>query len=148
MNEDQRKQYLIEIGYRIKQLRTEKDMSQDELAKRSGYGSRSTINKIELGINDVPQSKIKAIAEALGVSVGTLLCWDEFDEKHDTKKIQKEVNLIERIEQQHGKITREAFEMYIQLDSDDQGEIRGEMKQMLKAEKYSAKDGSSSGKAI
>ena len=148
MNEDQRKQYLIEIGNRIKQLRTEKDMSQDELAKRSGYGSRSTINKIELGINDVPQSKIKAIAEALGVSVGTLLCWDEFDEKHDTKKIQKKVNLIERIEQQHGKITREAFEMYIQLDSDDQGEIRGEMKQMLKAEKYSAKDGSSSGKAI
>ena len=148
MNEDQRKQYLIEIGNRIKQLRTEKDMSQDELAKRSGYGSRSTINKIELGINDVPQSKIKAIAEALGVSVGTLLCWDEFDEKHDTKKIQKEVNLIERIEQQHGKITRAAFEMYIQLDSDDQGEIRGEMKQMLKAEKYSAKDGSSSGKAI
>lgn len=148
MNEDQRKQYLIEIGNRIKQLRTEKDMSQDELAKRSGYGSRSTINKIELGINDVPQSKIKAIAEALGVSVGTLLCWDEFDEKHDTKKIQKEVNLIERIEQQHGKITREAFEMYIQLDSDDQGEIRGEMKQMPKAEKYSAKDGSSSGKAI
>ncbi len=148
LNEDQRKQYLIEIGNRIKQLRTEKDMSQDELAKRSGYGSRSTINKIELGINDVPQSKIKAIAEALGVSVGTLLCWDEFDEKHDTKKIQKEINLIEHIEQQHGKTTREAFEMYIQLDSDDQGEIRGEMKQMLKAEKYSAKDGSSSGKAI
>lgn len=148
MNEDQRKQYLIEIGNRIKQLRTEKDMSQDELAKRSGYGSRSTINKIELGINDVPQSKIKAIAEALGVSVGTLLCWDEFDEKHDTNKIQKEVNLIKHIEQQHGKTTREAFEMYIQLDSDDQGEIRGEMKQMLKAEKYSAKDGSSSGKAI
>lgn len=148
MNEDQRKQYLIEIGNRIKQLRTEKDMSQDELAKRSGYGSRSTINKIELGINDVPQSKIKAIAEALGVSVGTLLCWDEFDEKHDTNKIQKEVNLIEHIEQQHGKTTREAFEMYIQLDSDDQGEIRGEIKQMLKAEKYSAKDGSSSGKAI
>lgn len=148
MNEDQRKQYLIEIGNRIKQLRTEKDMSQDELAKRSGYGSRSTINKIELGINDVPQSKIKAIAEALGVSVGTLLCWDEFDEKHDTNKIQKEVNLIEHIEQQHGKTTREAFEMYIQLDSDDQGEIRGEMKQMLKAEKYSTKDGSSSGKAI
>lgn len=148
MNEDQRKQYLIEIGNRIKQLRTEKDMSQDELAKKSGYGSRSTINKIELGINDVPQFKIKAIAEALGVSVGTLLCWDEFDEKHDTKKIQKEINLIEHIEQQHGKTTREAFEMYIQLDSDDQGEIRGEMKQMLKAEKYSAKDGSSSGKAI
>ena len=148
MNEDQRKQYLIEIGNRIKQLRIEKDMSQDELAKRSGYGSRSTINKIELGINDVPQSKIKVIAEALGVSVGTLLCWDEFDATHDTKEIQNEMNLIEQIELQHGKTTSEAFGMYIQLDSDDQGEIRGEMKQMLKSEKYSAKDGSSGGKAM
>ena len=118
-------------------------MSQDELAKRSGYGSRSTINKIELGINDVPQSKIKAIAEALGVSVGTLLCLDEFDESHNTIKIQKEINLIEQIEQQHGKTASEAFGMYLQLDSDDQGEVRGEMKQMLKAEKYSAKEGRS-----
>lgn len=148
MNEDQRKQYLIEIGNRIKQLRTEKDMSQDELAKKSGYGSRSTINKIELGINDVPQSKVKAIAEALGVSVGTLLCWDEFDQKYDTKKIQKEINLIEQIEKQHGKTTSEAFGMYVQLDSDDQGEIRGEMKQMLKAEKYSIQKESSNGKAM
>lgn len=148
MNEDQRKQYLIEIGNRIKQLRTEKDMSQDELAKKSGYGSRSTINKIELGINDVPQSKVKAIAEALGVSVGTLLCWDEFDQKYNTKKIQKEINLIEQIEKQHGKTTSEAFGMYVQLDSDDQGEIRGEMKQMLKAEKYSIQKESSNGKAM
>lgn len=116
-------------------------MSQDELAKRSGYGSRSTINKIELGINDVPQSKIKAIAEALGVSVGTLLCWDEFDESHNTIKIQKEINLIAQIEQRYGKTASEAFGMYLQLDSDDQGKVRGEMKQMLKAEKYSAKEG-------
>lgn len=148
MDEEQRKQYLVEIGNRIKQLRIERDMSQDELAKKSGYGSRSTINKIELGINDVPQSKIKAIAEALGVSVGTILCWNEFDKQHDTKKIQKEVNLIEQIEHQHGKGTSEAFELYIQLDSDDQGEIRGEMKQMLKDTKYSAKEGSPNGKAI
>lgn len=139
MNEQQRKQYLIEIGNRIKQLRLERDMSQDELAKRSGYGSRSTINKIELGINDVPQSKIKAIAEALGVCVGEILCWNDFDEEHDSKQLQNEVDLIELIEQQHGKSTTEAFTMYTQLDIDDQGEIRGEMKQMLKSEKYAAK---------
>lgn len=139
MNEQQRKQYLIEIGNRIKQLRLERDMSQDELAKRSGYGSRSTINKIELGINDVPQSKIKAIAEALGVCVGEILCWNDFDEEHDSKQLQNEVDLIELIEQQHGKSTTEAFTMYTQLDVEDQGEIRGEMKQMLKSEKYAAK---------
>lgn len=139
MNEDQRKQYLVEVGNRIKQLRLERDMSQDELAKRSGYGSRSTINKIELGINDVPQSKIKAIAEALGVCVGDVLCWKDFDKEHKPEQLQQEVNLIEQIEEQHGKTTVEAFTMYTQLDSDDQGEIRGEMKQMLKSEKYAVK---------
>lgn len=148
MNEQQRKQYLIEIGNRIKQLRLERDMSQDELAKRSGYGSRSTINKIELGINDIPQSKIKAIAEALGVCVGEILCWNDFDEEHNSQQLQNEVNLIELIEQQHGKSTMEAFTMYAQLDVDDQGEIRGEMKQMLKSEKYAVKKESSKGKAI
>lgn len=148
MNEDQRKQYLIAIGNRIKHLRLERDMSQDELAKRSGYGSRSTINKIELGINDVPQSKIKAIAEALGVRVSDILCWNDFDKEYDSQKLQQEVNLIEQIEKQHGKTTLEAFIMYTQLDSDDRGEIRGEMKQMLKDEKYSIEKESSSGKAI
>ena len=65
--------------------------------------------------------------------------YDEWDQKFDTEHISKSVELIELIEEQHGKTTTEAFTMYIQLDNDDQGEIRGEMKQMLKSEKYSVK---------
>lgn len=38
--------------------------------------------------------------------------------------------------------------MYVQLDIEDQAEIRGEMKQMLKSEKYSAKEGSSNEQAM
>lgn len=151
MNEDQRKQHLLEFGNRIKQLRLERDMSQDELAKRSGYGSRSTINKIELGINDIPQSKIKAIAEALNVSIGELFCWDEMDATHDTKQLQLEVEQIEldsAIEKRYGKSANDAISLYSQLDIEDQAEIRGEMKQMLKGEKYAVQKESSSGKAI
>ncbi len=151
MDDQERTLYLLEIGNRIKQLRIERNMSQDELARKCGYTSRSTINKIELGINDVPQSKIKSIAEALNVSVGEILCWNEMDEKYDTKKIQKEVELIELIkliEEHYGKSATEALSLYSQLDNDDQGEIRGEMKQMLKQEKYSVKKESSNGKAM
>lgn len=148
MNDQERTLYLLEIGNRIKQLRIERDMSQDELARKCGYTSRSTINKIELGINDVPQSKIKSIAEALNVSVGEILCWNEMDEKYDTKKIQKEVELIELMEKRCGASAMEVMSLYSQLDKDDQGEIRGEMKQMLKHEKYSVKKESSSGKAM
>lgn len=77
MNEKERKKYLVEIGNRIKNLRTQEDLTQEDLALRCGYTSRSTINKIEMGINDVSQSKLKDIATALGVPVGALLGNDE-----------------------------------------------------------------------
>lgn len=55
-------------GMRIKARREELGMTQDELAKKLGYKSRSSINKIELGERRLTQSKIVAIAEALDVS--------------------------------------------------------------------------------
>lgn len=57
----------------IRRIREERGMSQDELAKLVGFKSRSSINKIELGVNDITQSKIVAIANALHVSPATLM---------------------------------------------------------------------------
>lgn len=48
-------------------------MSQEQLAKKMGYTSRSTIAKIESGRNDIPQSKIKAFSEALETTPSALL---------------------------------------------------------------------------
>lgn len=48
-------------------------ISQDELAKRLGYKSRSTIAKIESGENDLTQKKIAAFAKALNVSIDFLM---------------------------------------------------------------------------
>ena len=50
---------------RIKSRREELGLSQEELAHRIGYKDRSSIAKIESGVNDITQSKIKAIADAL-----------------------------------------------------------------------------------
>lgn len=55
----------MELYTRIRQRREELHMTQDELAQAMGYKSRSSINKIELGKSDIPQSKIKSFAEAL-----------------------------------------------------------------------------------
>ena len=57
----------------IRQLREQLGLSQDELAKRLGYKSRSTIAKIESGSNDIPQSKIAAFAAALETTPARLL---------------------------------------------------------------------------
>lgn len=142
MTDEKRKLFLVEFGNRVKKYRLERQMTLEELANKIGYTSenaRSSVQKIEAGKSDPPASKIRKLAEALDIPVGVLMGWNDFDETFDTKKIQQEVDLIELIEQQHGKSTTEAFIMYTQLDVDDQGEIRGEMKQMLKSEKYAAK---------
>ena len=56
-------------------------MTQEELAKKMGYKSRSTINKIEKGLRDIGQSQIIDFADALGVSPAYLMGWeDEPDE--------------------------------------------------------------------
>jgi len=54
-------------------------MSQEELATRLGYKSRSTIAKIESGENDLTQSKIVAFAEALNTTARWLLDYDDSD---------------------------------------------------------------------
>ena len=46
------------IGERIKERRIELGYTQDELAKKCGYKSRSSINKIELSRN-LPLPKIE-----------------------------------------------------------------------------------------
>ena len=51
-------------------------MSQDELAKKLGYKSRSSINKIEMDSRNLTQSKIKAIADALETTPSYIMGWD------------------------------------------------------------------------
>lgn len=65
------------IGQRIKARREELNMSQEELAIKIGYKSRSSINKIELDLYNLKQSKIKVIADALNVSPAYIMGWEE-----------------------------------------------------------------------
>lgn len=66
-------QSLVATGARIRARRIELGMSQEELAFRAGYQSRSSINKIELGKRNIPQSSIVEIAASLDVTPGFLL---------------------------------------------------------------------------
>ena len=67
----------MSIGDRIRAKRIEIGMSQEELAKKLGYKSRSSINKIELGARNLTQSKIKAIADALETTPAHLMGWED-----------------------------------------------------------------------
>ena len=76
---------MAEIGKKIAQRRKELNMTQEELAKKMGYKSKSTINKIELGINDVVQTKVVQFAKVLNCSIAYLMDWEE-DKKITTDK--------------------------------------------------------------
>ena len=68
---------MLELYKNIKKLRKEARITQEELARRTGYTDRSSIARIEKGEIDLPQSKIKQFAEALGVTPGALMGWEE-----------------------------------------------------------------------
>lgn len=61
------------LSVRIRQRREELGMSQEELAARMGYRSKSSITKIEKGINDIPQNKLEDFAAALETTTAWLL---------------------------------------------------------------------------
>lgn len=74
--------------------RKELGITQEELASRIGYKSKSTINKIELGINDIPQSKVVKFAEVLGVSVAYLMGWQEEIQKDPVGMAERHIEIL------------------------------------------------------
>ena len=62
------------IGERIRLRREQLHMSQDELAKKIGYKSRSSINKFETS-RSLPLEKVEIVAKALDCSPSYLMGW-------------------------------------------------------------------------
>ena len=62
---------------RIRERREALGLSQAELAEQLGYSNRSTIAKIEKGVNDITHSKIEAFAEALHTTTAYLMGWTD-----------------------------------------------------------------------
>lgn len=85
------------IGDRIKERREHLKMSQDDLAKKLGYKSRSSINKIERDASGLPQSKIVAIANALNTTPAYIMGW-ESDKAETSKKIDATTDVLIRME--------------------------------------------------
>lgn len=106
------------MGYRIARLRREKDMTQEQLAIKSGYRDKSAINKIEKGLVDLPQSKIYDIAEALGVTPADIMGWETSNNNYSLNA--QEAALID---------------MFRQLDAVTQSEFVVDMSRKLKESK-------------
>lgn len=67
---------MSELSARIRLRREALGISQEALAQRMGYRSKSSITKLEKGINDIPRSKLEELAHALETTPAYLLGLD------------------------------------------------------------------------
>lgn len=73
------------IGDRIKELREEIKITQEELAKHIG-STKQTIHKYENNIvTNIPSDKIEVIAKVLNTSPAYLMGWTESKDRKDAK---------------------------------------------------------------
>ena len=70
------------VGERIKQVRENKSISQEDLAKKLGLKDNSSVCKIEKAGDNITTKSISKYAEALGVTPASLMGWepDNFDD--------------------------------------------------------------------
>lgn len=118
---------MLKLYQNIKRLRKELGMSQDELAKKTGYSDRTSISKIESGNVDLSQSKIAAFASALGVTAGELMWGTEAPQPLDLSKIKniepyrptRAIPVLGRVAAGMPLYAEENIEGYVHCDFDD-----------------------------
>lgn len=113
----------MKIGERIKNARKNLGFTQEQLGLLIGV-NKSTIQRYETGkIDKLKLPVIQSIAKALAVNPEWITLHSD---KKDTSPPPSEIDPDMFV-----------LDMYKQLDPEDKAEIRGEIKQMLKADKYS-----------
>ena len=118
----------MKMGERIKALREEKKMSQEELGKLCGV-NRAAVNKWETGqVENIKRSTIQKLSEIFNKTPCFIMCFDE-DNKASTEQLQafdqqynqnnelaEEVKVIEGIEKFFGSSAVEIVELFNELN--------------------------------
>jgi transcriptional regulator with XRE-family HTH domain len=135
-------------GEIIKELRTERQWSQEYLAELMGYSHKSSINKIEMGKADLPQSKLVAFSKVFNVSPCELIgyeqskpatdeqkdCWDK---KLNSKLVlQNEVHLIEAVQKKYGKAAVQILQLFEQLNTQGKSKAVDALSDLTNITKY------------
>ena len=123
---------LNEYRSTYKKQREELGMSQEDLAHKIGYKSKSSINKIELDIQQLRQSKIKQIADALETTTDYIMGWSE--KKNDEPKEKHDVTDL--IKNQYGSDVYELVQLYSKLNEAGKNKIMEELRDTAALPKY------------
>lgn len=119
---------------RLRELRQSRDISMQKLSEYVGK-SKSSINMYERGEREPGLDMLEAIADFFNVDLDYLLGKSDIPNRALTNSY----NTPDIPSPSEVDPDMFILHMYKQLDLEDKAEIRGEMKQMLKADKYNDK---------
>lgn len=138
---------------RLKAALNIRNITAAELAANTGL-SKAQLSQYTNGKYEAKQKALYILAQALDVNEAWLMGYDvpmekgqvtadtldEWDSRYNPNgKLAKETQVYELIEEYYGADAVDAFSQYLLLDANDRAEIRGEMKHMLKSDKYAVK---------
>jgi phage-like protein len=148
----------LTIGSKIRTLREEKGLSQEELAQKMGYKSKTSIHKIEQDVTDLPLSKVNEFAKILGISPAYLMGWDEHISDSEFKEMMaflnpywvgvkyvEDRNLGEQYEiityrdEDYGEIRNELFQKYLELKDLNEDDVAYEISKFFSKKKNYSK---------
>lgn len=122
------------MGDRIKFLREQCGMTQEELGEKIGV-QKSAIRKYEKGsVENIKRSSIKIMADLFGVSPCYLMGWDEDEGK--IKELSEEVKFIEKIQTQYGKEAIQILSAFVQLNDSGKQKALENIQDLLEVPKY------------
>lgn len=85
---------MLKLYENIRMYRKQAHLTQDELARRVGYTDRSSIAKIEKGLVDLSQTKIKQFADIFGVSASTLMGGENSIDTNPVEMAERHIEMI------------------------------------------------------
>lgn len=126
----------MEIGKRIKTLRTSTRLTQDELGEKLGV-KKAAIQKYENGsIVNLKIDTIKKLAEIFNVLPAYIMGWDKFDEEIDTDPIKKEIRLAELLSEIFDEDKKELILKTFELNQSGQDKLFSYMNDLIQLDKY------------
>ena len=82
----------MDIGLRLKKLRENADMTQQEVGNLIGV-TKATVNRYETGEIDIKRAIAVKLANVFNVSPAYIMGWEDTDEKHNDNEVHKENSL-------------------------------------------------------
>lgn len=123
------------VAQRIKQLRKEANLTQEELAELVGL-KKVSIQKYENGgVTNIKSETLEKFGEIFKVSPSYIMGWDKFD-YIDTSTIKEDLQILEVIKQYCGYVGVELYQIFEQLNEEGRRKILFYAEDLIEITKY------------